>query len=79
MTPLPPAVNTTVVATRYTFLSAALIEISPQKMPVAEIKLHNRLMNELLDNMWHSSAQVSMSFSFIFLIEAGMFCHSYES
>jgi proteasome activator subunit 4 len=79
MTPLPPAVNTTVVAKRYTFLSAALIEISPQKMPVAEIKLHNRLMNELLDNMCHSSAQVSMSFSFIFLIEAGMFCHSYES
>ncbi|KAL9382859.1 hypothetical protein Peur_023182 [Populus x canadensis] len=58
MTPLPPAVNTTVVAKRYTFLSAALIEISPQKMPVAEIKLHNRLMNELLDNMCHSSAQV---------------------
>ncbi|XP_073268690.1 proteasome activator subunit 4 isoform X1 [Populus alba] len=58
MTPLPPAVNTTVVAKRYTFLSAALIEISPQKMPVAEIELHNILMNELLDNMCHSSAQV---------------------
>ncbi|XP_011000362.1 PREDICTED: proteasome activator subunit 4-like [Populus euphratica] len=58
MTPLPAAVNTTVVAKRYTFLSAALIEISPQKMPVAELELHNRLMNELLDNMCHSSAQV---------------------
>ncbi|KAJ6770850.1 PROTEASOME ACTIVATOR COMPLEX SUBUNIT 4 [Salix purpurea] len=58
MAPLPPTVNTTVVAKRYTFLSAALIEISPQKMPVTEIELHNRLMNELLDNMCHSSAQV---------------------
>ncbi|KAF9673186.1 hypothetical protein SADUNF_Sadunf11G0122400 [Salix dunnii] len=58
MTPLPPTVNTTVVAKRYTFLSAALIEISPQKMPVTEIEVHNRLMNELLDNMCHSSAQV---------------------
>ncbi|XP_011039856.1 PREDICTED: proteasome activator subunit 4-like [Populus euphratica] len=56
--PLPPAVNTTVVAKRYTFLAAALIEISPQKMPMAEIELHNKLMNELLDNMCHSSAQV---------------------
>ncbi|KAL3612944.1 hypothetical protein D5086_003964 [Populus alba] len=58
MKPLPPAVNTTVVAKRYTFLAAALIEISPQKMPMAEIELHNKLMNELLDNMCHSSAQV---------------------
>ncbi|CAK7323879.1 unnamed protein product [Dovyalis caffra] len=58
MAPLPPAVNTTVVAKRYAFLSAALIEISPQKMPVAEIELHNKLTKELLDNMCHSSAQV---------------------
>ncbi|KAJ7015442.1 hypothetical protein NC653_004671 [Populus alba x Populus x berolinensis] len=85
MKPLPPAVNTTVVAKRYTFLAAALIEISPQKMPMAEIELHNKLMNELLDNMCHSSAQVSMAFSYILLfyfsnfVSAGIFCHSCES
>lgn len=59
-TPLPPTVTTTVVAKRYAFLSAALIEISPQKMPLSEIQLHIRLLNELLDNMCHSSAQVSL-------------------
>jgi proteasome activator subunit 4 len=85
MKPLPPALNTTVVAKRYTFLAAALIEISPQKMPMAEIELHNKLMNELLDNMCHSSAQVSMAFPYILLfyfsnfVSAGIFCHSCES
>lgn len=73
MTPLPPAVTTTVVAKRYIFLSAALIEISPQKMPVAERELHNKLMNELLDNMFHSSAQVSMPFSYILSIQLPKF------
>ncbi|KAK0602445.1 hypothetical protein LWI29_033449 [Acer saccharum] len=58
VTPLPPTVTTTVVAKRYAFLSAALIEISPQKMPVPEIQLHVRLLDELLNNMCHSSAQV---------------------
>ncbi|KAH1054372.1 hypothetical protein AAZX31_08G325700 [Glycine max] len=58
MTPLPPTVATTVTAKRYTFLAAALIEISPQKMPVAEIQLHNTLLKEVLGNMCHSSAQV---------------------
>ncbi|KDP36327.1 hypothetical protein JCGZ_09542 [Jatropha curcas] len=58
MTPLPPAVTTTIVAKRYTFLSAALIEISPQKMLLSEIELHSKLLNELLANMCHSSAQV---------------------
>ncbi|QHO38303.1 hypothetical protein HN51_004689 [Arachis hypogaea] len=38
MTLLPPTVATTVTAKRYAFLAAALIEISPQKMPVAEIQ-----------------------------------------
>lgn len=57
-TPLPPTVTTTVVAKRYAFLSAALIEISPQKMPMPEIQLHVRLLDELLQNMCHSSAQV---------------------
>lgn len=66
MMPLPPAVTTTVVAKRYGFLSAALIEISPQKMSVAEIELHNKLMNELLVNMCHSSPQVSKLFSCTF-------------
>ncbi|KAL4343140.1 hypothetical protein S245_036097 [Arachis hypogaea] len=58
MTPLPPTVATTVTAKRYAFLAAALIEISPQKMPAAEIQLHNILLNEVLGNMCRSSAQV---------------------
>ncbi|GMI63857.1 proteasome activating protein 200 [Hibiscus trionum] len=58
LTPLPPSVTTTVVAKRYVFISAALIELSPQKMPVSEIELHNKLLDELLGNMCHSSAQV---------------------
>ncbi|KAJ1393019.1 Proteasome activator Blm10, mid region, partial [Sesbania bispinosa] len=58
MTPLPPTVATTVTAKRYAFLAAALIEICPQKMPVAEIQLHNTLLKEVLGNMSHSSAQV---------------------
>lgn len=58
MTPLPPTVATTVTAKRYAFLAASLIEISPQKMPVAEIQLHNTLLKEVLGNMCHSSAQV---------------------
>ncbi|EOY11861.1 Proteasome activating protein 200 isoform 5 [Theobroma cacao] len=58
LTPLPPTVTTTVVAKRYAFISAALIELSPQKMPVPEIQMHNKLLDELLGNMCHSSAQV---------------------
>jgi proteasome activator subunit 4 len=58
--PLPSTATTTIVAKRYAFLSAALIEISPQKMPAAELRLHNNLLEELLDNMCHSSAQVSI-------------------
>jgi proteasome activator subunit 4 len=57
--PLPPKVATTVVAKRYAFLAAALIEISPQKMQVGELQIHNRLLEELIGNMCHSSAQVS--------------------
>ncbi|XP_047151805.1 proteasome activator subunit 4 [Vigna umbellata] len=58
MTSLPPTVATTVTTKRYAFLAAALIEISPQKMPVSEIQLHNTLLKEVLGNMHHSSAQV---------------------
>ncbi|XP_022716627.1 proteasome activator subunit 4 isoform X9 [Durio zibethinus] len=58
LTPLPPTVTTTVVAKRYAFISAALIELSPQQMPVPEIQLHNKLLDELLGNMCHSSAQL---------------------
>ncbi|CAJ2640178.1 unnamed protein product [Trifolium pratense] len=58
MTPLPPTVATTVTSKRYAFLAASLIEISPQKMPVTEIQLHNTLLKEVLGNMCHSSAQV---------------------
>lgn len=64
--PLPRTVTTTVVAKRYAFLSAALVELSPQKMPLAEIQLHYRLLEELLGNMCHSSAQVSMSLEICF-------------
>ncbi|KAL6203633.1 hypothetical protein ACLB2K_027333 [Fragaria x ananassa] len=56
--PLPGTVTTTVVAKRYAFLSAALVELCPQKMPLSEIQLHYRLLEELLGNMCHSSAQV---------------------
>ncbi|XP_059446423.1 proteasome activator subunit 4-like [Corylus avellana] len=56
--PLPATATTTMVAKRYAFLSAALIEISPPKMPAAELQLHNKLLQELLGNMCHSSAQV---------------------
>ncbi|KAI4307795.1 hypothetical protein L6164_030939 [Bauhinia variegata] len=58
MEPLPPTVATTVTAKRYAFLAAALIEISPQNMPITEIQLHGMLLKELLGNMSHSSAQV---------------------
>ncbi|KAK3024317.1 hypothetical protein RJ639_042999, partial [Escallonia herrerae] len=61
MSPLPQTVATTVVAKRYIFLSAALIEVSPSKMPVAEVQLHNELLQELLGNMTHSSPQVRES------------------
>ncbi|XP_024015525.1 proteasome activator subunit 4 isoform X2 [Eutrema salsugineum] len=56
--PLPPTATTTVVAKRYAFLSAALIELSPPKMPVSEVKLHIMLLDELIRNMSHSSAQI---------------------
>ena len=68
MTPLPPTVATTVTAKRYAFLAASLIEISPQKMPVAEIQLHNTLLKEVLGNMCHSSAQVCISSDPLYLI-----------
>ncbi|KAG9448800.1 hypothetical protein H6P81_008765 [Aristolochia fimbriata] len=56
--PLPQLVATNVVAKRYTFLSAALIEVSPPTMPTTEVLFHKKLLQELLDNMMHSSAQV---------------------
>lgn len=61
VTPLPQMVATNVVAKRYTFLSAALLEISPPRMPLAEIQIHDTLLKELLDNMHHTSAQVRES------------------
>ncbi|KAK4484733.1 hypothetical protein RD792_007326 [Penstemon davidsonii] len=61
MQPLPQTVNTSVVAKRYTFLSAVLIEVSPPRMPELEIQVHYKLLEELLSNMSHSSAQVRES------------------
>lgn len=58
MKPLPETVTTSVVAKRYTFLSAALIEVSPPRMPEIELIFHHNLLKELLSNMNHSSAQV---------------------
>lgn len=56
--PLPQTVTTTVVAKRYSFLSAALIEVSPPRMPLSEIQLHHKLLQELLDKMSHPTAHV---------------------
>ncbi|XP_068639166.1 proteasome activator subunit 4 isoform X2 [Aristolochia californica] len=56
--PLPELVATNVVAKRYAFLSVALIEVSPPSMPITEVQFHEKLLQELLDNMMHSSAQV---------------------
>lgn len=56
--PLPQGMATSVVAKRYAFLSVALIEISPPRMPTVEVQYHDTLVEELLNNMSHSSAQV---------------------
>lgn len=58
--PLPQTVTTTVVAKRYSFLSAALIEVSPPRMPLSEVQLHYKLVTELVDKMSHSTAHVSI-------------------
>lgn len=57
-TPLPHSMATSVLAKRYSFLSVALIEISPPKMSPAEKQYHVKILDELLDSMNHSSAQV---------------------
>ncbi|XP_073279916.1 proteasome activator subunit 4-like isoform X2 [Primulina huaijiensis] len=61
MKPLPQTVATSVISKRYTFLSAAFIEVSPPRMPELEVQMHYELVNELLSNMSHSSAQVRES------------------
>ncbi|KAL5729683.1 hypothetical protein ACHQM5_002598 [Ranunculus cassubicifolius] len=58
VTPLPQTVATNVVAKRYAFISAAFLEISAPRMPLLEIQTHDKLLEELLDNMHHTSAQV---------------------
>jgi proteasome activator subunit 4 len=57
--PLPHSMATSVLAKRYSFLSVALIEISPPKMSPAEKQYHVKILDELLDSMNHSSAQVN--------------------
>ncbi|XP_038972814.1 proteasome activator subunit 4 isoform X1 [Phoenix dactylifera] len=59
--PLPQTMTSNVVAKRYSFLSVALIEISPPRMPTAEVEYHDKLLEELLDKMTHPSAQVRES------------------
>ncbi|XP_062228827.1 proteasome activator subunit 4 [Phragmites australis] len=56
--PVPQFMATSVLAKRYSFLSVALIEISPPKMSPAEKQYHVKILDELLDNMSHPSAQV---------------------
>ncbi|XP_066369880.1 proteasome activator subunit 4-like isoform X2 [Miscanthus floridulus] len=56
--PLRHSMATSVLAKRYSFLSVALIEISPPKMSPAEKQYHVKILHELLDSMNHSSAQV---------------------
>uniref|UniRef100_A0A0D9WPL1 Proteasome activator complex subunit 4 C-terminal domain-containing protein n=1 Tax=Leersia perrieri TaxID=77586 RepID=A0A0D9WPL1_9ORYZ len=57
-TPVPQSVATSVLAKRYSFLSVALIEISAPKMSPTEEQYHVKILNELLANMSHPSAQV---------------------
>ncbi|CAI9088127.1 OLC1v1022373C1 [Oldenlandia corymbosa var. corymbosa] len=61
LSPLSQTVTSVIVAKRYMFLSAAFIEVSPRNMLAAEMQLHYRLLEELLGNMSHSSAQVRES------------------
>ncbi|KAG2611165.1 proteasome activator subunit 4-like isoform X2 [Panicum virgatum] len=56
--PVPQSMATSVLAKRYAFLSVSLIEISAPKMTPAEKQYHVKIVDELLDNMNHSSAQV---------------------
>ncbi|TVU11540.1 hypothetical protein EJB05_45133 [Eragrostis curvula] len=58
LTPVPQSMGTSVLAKRYSILSVALIEISPPKMSHVEEQYHVKILDELLDNMSHSSAQV---------------------
>ncbi|KAL5200763.1 hypothetical protein ABZP36_021966 [Zizania latifolia] len=55
---VPQSVATSVLAKRYSFLSVTLIEISAPKMSPAEEQYHVKILNELLENMSHPSAQV---------------------
>ncbi|KAF2926427.1 proteasome activator subunit 4 [Oryza sativa Japonica Group] len=57
-TPVPQSVATSVLAKRYSFLSVALIEISAPKMSPAEEQYHVKILDELLANMSHPSAQI---------------------
>uniref|UniRef100_A0A0E0E157 Proteasome activator complex subunit 4 C-terminal domain-containing protein n=1 Tax=Oryza meridionalis TaxID=40149 RepID=A0A0E0E157_9ORYZ len=57
-TPVPQSVATSVLAKRYSFLSVALIEISAPKMSPAEEQYHVKVLDELLANMSHPSAQI---------------------
>lgn len=60
--PLPQTTATSVVLKRYAFLSVALAEISPPRMPIGEFHFHCQLLEELLENMSHPSAQVCYNY-----------------
>ncbi|XP_057863518.2 proteasome activator subunit 4 isoform X2 [Cryptomeria japonica] len=59
--PLSTTVATHMVAKRFTLLSAALIETYPSCMPPTEITLQENLLEEVLNCMGHSAAQVRES------------------
>ncbi|XP_078165661.1 proteasome activator subunit 4-like isoform X3 [Carex rostrata] len=56
--PVLDTVATSVVAKRYSFLAVCLIEISAVRMGPTELQFHVKMLEELLENMRHSSAQV---------------------
>jgi proteasome activator subunit 4 len=82
--PLPDTVATSVVAKRYSFLSVCLIEISPVGMGPTESQFHAKMLEELLENMSHSSAQVllaliwSVDDSYLFFFFTSNACFVYN-
>lgn len=61
--PVLDTVATSVVAKRYSFLAVCLIEVSAARMGPTELQFHVKMLEELLENMRHSSAQVLLACS----------------
>lgn len=56
--PLPSTVPTRMVAKRFDLLCATLVKVSPSFMSTAEINLQDKLLEEVLNCLDHSVAQV---------------------